>query len=316
MTAWADPAWRAEADAWIGREVAGIGATTTGDLEQVHDYPWATVIRVPTSVGSLFFKANAGSLRHEALIARLLAERRPDCTVELLAVDTERGWILMADAGRPLREIVAEERSVARWLEVLPLYASVQIDLVGAAGALVALGMPDLRLAVLPDAAATMLTALDEVQPDEFPLAERARLREAMPFIVDRCEELAAYGLPETIQHDDFHDGQVFVRDGRYLILDWADACVTHPFFTLAVTLGGVISWGPDDMEGSVDTVPYRDAYLTPFAGMAAQEDLVAAAELAARLGWLCRAVNGHRSGNEPVAKTLTRVRMFLDGRA
>ena len=29
-------------------------------------------------------------------------------------------------------------------------------------------------------------------------------------------------------------------KDGRYLLLDWGDACVTHPYFTLAVTLDGV----------------------------------------------------------------------------
>ena len=37
--------------------------------------------------------------------------------------------MLMADAGERLREIVARERSLARWLEILPLYAGVQIDL-------------------------------------------------------------------------------------------------------------------------------------------------------------------------------------------
>ena len=68
--------------------------------------------------------------------------------------------------------------------------------------------------------------------------------------------------FPETIQHDDLHDGQVFVQDGRYLLLDWGDACVSHPFFTLAVTLDGVIAWGVDDVEHSEDTEPYRDAYL------------------------------------------------------
>ncbi len=316
MTAWTDPAWRAEADAWIEREVASLGAAPTGDLEQVHVRPWSTVIRVPTSVGALFFKANAASLRHEVHINRFLAERRPDCTTELIAVDIERGWILMADAGRSLREIVAEEGSVERWLDVLPIYASVQVDLAGAADDLVALGVPDLRLAALPEAAAVMLASLDGLTTDEFPPEQVARLREAMPVIGERFEELAGYGLRDTIQHDDFHDGQVFVRDGRYLLLDWADACITHPFFSLAVTLSGVIAWGPDDVENSVDTTPYRDAYLTPFAGMAAPQDLVAAADLATRLGWLCRAVNGHRSGNEPVERTLVRLRMFLDGRA
>lgn len=316
MPAWTDPAWRAEADAWIDHQVARLGASVSGDLEQVHVRPWSTVIRVPTTVGSLFFKANADSLRHEAGLARLLAERRPDCTIALYAVDVERGWLLMADAGRPLREIVAEERSLERWLDVLPLYASVQLDLAGDADALIALGLPDLRLASLPDAAAAMLDALDGLAAGSFEHDERRRLRELLPFVEEQCAQLATYGIPETIEHDDFHDGQVFVHDSSYLLLDWADACVTHPFFTLAVTLEGVIAWGVDDIEGSLDTAPFRDAYLSTFAGVATEDDLVAAAAIATRLGWICRAVNGYRSGNEPIERTLVRLRMFLDGRA
>ena len=80
------------------------------------------------------------------------------------------------------------------------------------------------------------------------------------------ADELAAYGLPELLQHDDLHDGQVFVRDGRHLLMDWGDACISHPFFTLSVTLEGVIAWGLDDEEDSEDIAPYRDAYLEPFA--------------------------------------------------
>ena len=128
----------------------------------------------------------------------------------------------------------------------------------------------------------------------------------------ESCDELGAFGLPETIQHDDFHDGQVYVRDGRYLLLDWGDACVTHPFFTLAVTLGGVLSWGLDDVQGSLDVTPFRDAYLAAFAPLAAEADLQAAASIALRLGWVCRAVNGALGSSTP-AETNARLRMFLE---
>ena len=59
--------------------------------------------------------------------------------------------------------------------------------------------------------------------------------------------------------------------------MDWGDACISHPFFTLSVTLEGVLAWGLDDEEDSEDTAPYRDAYLEPFAERY-DGDLVAAA--------------------------------------
>jgi hypothetical protein len=40
---------------------------------------------------------------------------------------------------------------------------------------------------------------------------------------------------------------------------------VSHPFFTMAVTLEGVIACGLDDIRNSVEVAPFADAYLEPF---------------------------------------------------
>ncbi len=102
----------------------------TGPFDQVHDRPWSTVIRVPTADGNVFFKAVSPPLRHEAALTELLGSRRPDCIPPPLAVDSDQGWMLMEDGGQKLSELVEVERDLGRWRDVLPLYASVQIDLV------------------------------------------------------------------------------------------------------------------------------------------------------------------------------------------
>ena len=299
---WQDPLWLAGAYEWVEGELARLGLRRIGEIEQPHVYPWSTVLRVPTSRGDVWFKANEDSLRHEAALVTLLSARRPDCVPPLLGADPERGWMLMADAGVQLRRLQEAEREVGRWLDVLPLYAGVQLDLADEVDELLAVGVPDLRLAELPAKYERFVDGLDVEE----------RFRAAAPRVAELCEELAAYGIPETIQHDDLHDGQVFVRDGLYLLMDWGDACVSHPFCTLAVTLEGVLAWGLDDVEGSVDTAPFRDAYLRPWAESHGG-DLVAACEVALRLGWAARAVNGHVPGSE--GSTVARLRMFLDGR-
>ena len=83
------------------------------------------------------------------------------------------------------------------------------------------------------------------------------------------------------------------------------------PFFTLSVTLEGVLAWGLDDIQGSVDVGPYREAYLE-LQLLAEDADLDAARDRL-RLGWVCRAVNCHVSGSG-AAQTHERLRMFLDG--
>ena len=307
VSAWLDPEWRAGADGWIGEQLGRIGLEPTGGFDQVHDRPWSTVIRVPTEVGNVFFKAVASTLRHEAALTELLGSRRPDCIPPPLAVDRERGWMLLEDGGQTLRSLIERERDMSRWHDVLPLYAGVQIDLTEDVSELLALGVPDLRLASL---SSKVESVLDEIvdQPED----ERRRLAAALPWIREACEELAAAGIPETIQHDDLHDAQVFVRGGRYFLLDWGDACVSHPFFSLAVTLEGVIAWGVDDVQGSEPTDPFRDAYLEPFRDRTTS-DVVALSEIARRLGWLCRAINS-RLSQPSDESTRLRLGMFLDG--
>jgi hypothetical protein len=309
VSVWSDPEWRDSADGWIELQLERLEREPVGAFEQVHDRPWSTVIRVPTVDGNLFFKAVSPPLRHEAALTELLGERRPDCIPPPLAVDSARGWMLMVDGGQTFRDVTAIEHDLSPWLDILPLYAGVQIDLVDDVEELLALGVPDLRLATL---AAKVEALLDEIV--ELPDEERRQLESSLPWIEAACDELAAAGVPETIQHDDLHDAQVFIRDGRYLLLDWGDSCVSHPFFTLAVTLDGVIAWGVDDVRGSEPTEPYRDAYLEPFRGYDAG-DLVDLAQTARRLGWLCRALNSRRSQPSDESTRL-RLRMFLDGEA
>ena len=74
---------------------------------------------------------------------------------------------------------------------------------------------------------------------------QREALRADLPRIEALCAELAAFGIGPSIQHDDLNDGNVYVHDGAYRIMDWGDACVSHPFHTLTVALRATAwRWG------------------------------------------------------------------------
>ena len=112
-----------------------------------------------------------------------------------------------------------------------------------------------------------------------------------IPEVERMTRELAAYGIAETVQHDDLHDGQVFARSGQFVVFDWGDACVSHPFHTLTVTLRAA-TWRLGLEPGSREVLRMRDAYLEPFGAPA---DLAAAADLAYRTGTLARSYAWHR---------------------
>jgi hypothetical protein len=209
-----------------------------------------------------------------------LAARSAGSVPELVAADEARGWMLMRDGGERLREVIERDRKLEHWLGVLPLYAELQIAATPDAELFVERGVPDRRLATLAEQYEQLLERVDRT--------EDARL---VPWAAALCEQLASVGISETIQHDDLHDGNVLTRDDTYVVFDWGDSCVTHPFLTMSVTLEGMIAWGLDDVEGSVDLQPYRDAYLEPFTAFAAKRELEAALDAALRLGWITRSL-------------------------
>lgn len=300
---WRDPAFVTAAHAWIDDRLADLGRVRTGEVEQPHVTDWSTVMRVPTDDGPAWFKANDDVMAHEAAVLDLVGARSGGRVPRPLSHHPGTGWMLLADAGPRLRDVIVEERSLERWYDVLTAYARIQLACEDDVDALLALGLPDRRLPTLPRSYADLLAGL--VDPDP-----RLPGPEA---IEELCDRLAAFGIRETVQHDDLHDGQVFLGTGVHQVLDWGDACVSHPFFTLAVTLEGVIAWGVDDEEGSEDLEPHLAAYLRPYEERYDRVDLREAAAVATRLGWICRAVNGHLPSDP--GSTHTRLRMFLDGR-
>jgi hypothetical protein len=282
---WLDPRWRAEAEAWIRERVE-----PTGELDQFHVYPWSTVIRVPTAEGDVWFKAVAEIHSFEPPLAQLLWRGFPDLVTEVIEADADRGFILMRDAGVRLRELRPAER-LRRWEAILPRYAEIQIALAPRAGELRDIGVPDFALATIPARVEAVLDderaiLLDE--PEGLTSAERDELRGRLPEVRALVEEIAAAGVPETIQHDDLHDGQVFVRDGREILSDWGDSCISHPFHTLTVTLRA-LAWRHELPPGGQALLRLRDAYLWPFGVDAA------VADAAYRTGTLGRALAWHR---------------------
>jgi Phosphotransferase enzyme family len=304
---WSRADWLAEAAEWICERV-----DVTGEIEPFHVRWWSTVLRVPTAGGNLYFKAVAPVHRFEAGLTARLAELQPQRVTEVVAADPARGWFLMRDAGTRLRELVEGPEDLHHWERLLPEYSQLQIEVAPHLQELLDLGTPDHRLAVLPQ---QFRELLDEPLPG---LGEddRRRAREAVPRFEEMCRALAEAGIPETIQHDDLHDGQVFLRDGRYLFFDWGDSCVSHPFHSLTVTLRS-IAWKLDLTPGGRELERLRDAYREPFGASAELADL------AFRTGTIARALAWHRMvvAREPVHLTEDDVsgpaygiKVFLEG--
>jgi Phosphotransferase enzyme family len=290
---WTSPGWLAEAEAWIRERV-----DVTGEIEQPHLRWWSTVLRVPTADGNVWFKACHPSHGFEPALTLELARLRRERVIEVLAADPQRGWMITADAGRRLRELLTSADDLGGWEEFLPLYADVQLAATDRAEALLGLGVPDERLAVLPTHLEHVLADRNVLMVDRedgLDEGQLNRLIASMPEVERLCGELADVGIQETVQHDDLHDGNVFLRNGEYLVFDWGDSCVSHPFHTLAVTLRAT-AWRFELEPGDPRIERMRDAYLEPFESYGSRAELLDAFTIAYRLGTIARALSWHRA--------------------
>jgi len=297
VTPWTQPGWFEQASVWIHAELERQGIKVRSPIEQPHSRPWSTVLRVPTSEGDIYFKAASPVDQYEPVLLRTLAGWRPNLVPELLSVDTRRGWLLMRDAGQMLRNTIRPTQDIRSWFTVLPIYAELQIEMVERVPELLMLGVPDRRLSVLPGLYEPLLADMDVLrinQPLGLTSEQYRRLLALSPRVVELCEELATHDIAETLNHGDLNDGNVLLNGGRSIFLDWGEACVSHPFYSLrTVLVSAEISLGLE--ENSPELQPLRDAYLEPWTHYESREDLLRAIDLASRLASINGALTWHR---------------------
>jgi hypothetical protein len=290
---WTVPGWRDAAVGWIEETLDTLGFRTSGPIEQAHVRHWSTVLRIPTRDADLYFKASAPDFAQEPALTEALARWRPDCVLAPLAIERERGWMLMPDGGTRLRESLSGPDDIWRWEPILTRFAEVQIDLVRHVEEMLAVGAPDHRLAILPAFYARLLGDTGAMRldlPQGVTSAELGRLRALAPKITEMCGRLAAHGLPETPDDKDFHDGNIFVREQGCLFFDWGDACVAHPFFSGVAALRGIedrfeLTWDGSELRR------LRDVYLEMWTRYGSRDELVAAFELATPLALISGAL-------------------------
>ncbi|MFB9377340.1 phosphotransferase family protein [Kineococcus gynurae] len=249
---------------WVRSQVRLRGAP------RLHKHrPWSRVWEVPTSEGVRWLKACSPATAHEARLLPALAAWGVPGVPRPLAAEPDAGYLLLADHGATLNSTRDASR---RWPQVLGGYAAVQRRVTPHAAELLALGVPDLRLGVLPDVAADLFSRWAPGLAGEV-----ARIR-------DEAAELAELGPPPTLQHDDLHDGNVFAAD--LAVFDWGDACVGHPFSSLLVAL---------QVDDAVHPSPAaRTAYLAGWDLAPTRHER--AVELGVRLGRISRAHSWERA--------------------
>jgi hypothetical protein len=230
----------------------------------------------------VYFKANLPALANEPSLTRALHRICPEHVPGVLADEPGEGWMRQADGGPTLRSLLDGRDDLDRLERMLAVYAEVQLRAAGHVGELLGAGAPDRRL---PRLRPLFEKLVAEGHPQLLRLAGR---------LGDLAAELDAYALPATIDHSDLHASNVLAEGDCYVVFDWHEAAVTHPFFSMMVATRS-LEHNHGVEPGGAASRRLIDAYLEPWATFGARPDLHAALDLALRLGPLTRALAWNR---------------------
>ena len=224
--------WHTDAKEWALANLPASEDTARWRIAQIRAWAISSVYRLTDGDRRLYFKASPNYFPAEVPVTRELTSAFPEVSPVLIASDAARGWMLMEDLGDVT---LASANSEELWHDAVRAVARVQRFYAERVETLDAMGLERRTASAIVETLKEWiddpaLAALRLYQPQ----CEDA-LRRLVP-LMGRVEETAArlddLGLPPTLEHGDLDATNIFIRDGAPVLMDWSDACVSHPFFT------------------------------------------------------------------------------------
>jgi hypothetical protein len=298
VSAWSSNAWQHDVLDWIDARLRERGMRRTGECDITRIRSWSAVFRFPTDQGTFWFKADSQISLHEIRLYPLLARIAPDIVLSPLALDSDRGWIILPDGGTTLIHSASGMDLFNTLVTLIPLYARLQLRLMRHLPLMLELGVPDMRAAIMPQRFDEALNGarsllLSEPTGQVAILDEVATLR---PTYLEMCESLACSMVPSSLDHGDLHANNIFPgTTGTPRIYDWGDSALAHPFATMLLFLRNAataLETGYDDPRLSL----LRDAYLNEFRHWGTPGELLDTLEIACRVAMVSRAITWTRS--------------------
>jgi aminoglycoside phosphotransferase (APT) family kinase protein len=268
---------------WAQNYLTANGYILDGFPEPIRAMPWSIVTRLSTSKGSVYLKEMASLFSLEPTLIRTLFEWDGDSIPRVIATNSDLGCFLMEDAGIQLSKHLKTNLQMDLLAKAVTICANSQRKAVNHVDGLLSIGVPDWRLSKLPELYRHLLNHEAVLQADGLTAAEIKALHTLHPTVARLCDRLSQCKIPETLEHTDFHDSNILIKDGHLTIGDWGDAVISHPFFSLASYLNSATRHH-GLKEGDERYVHLQNVYLNTWLEFAPHNQLIEAFQLAKRL--------------------------------
>lgn len=234
----ARPGWFGDLRNWIESVIQPMGFHVDGKFRQLNASASFSLVRFETEGPALWFKAVGEPNQREFAITCALARFFPEYLPQILSSRPDwNGWLTREVQGTLLANVQEE----ALWEEVVVALARLQIQSIDHASQILGAGARDLGSAALSNLIQPFMTIVTQlmerqtkIPPPVLDHQDLLRLTDALKSSIARIE---ATGIPETLGHLDLNPWNIVVADNQCAFLDWAEAYVGSPLFSLEYLL-------------------------------------------------------------------------------
>lgn len=255
------------------------------DTEIVVQTPWSSVLRISTSEGPFYLKQTPPTLFIEVDI---LQKYRNLCKItdipEVIAENKNLHCFLMKECGdATLRTLFDGHLKIDLLVQGLQVYNAMQRATVPHVAVFIQAGVPDWRLKQFSTLYQDLVGNESFLTVNGLETSQIKTLQDAMVSLEALCQELSSYGIPECLNHSDFHENNMLFSSTtkKISIIDLGETAINHPFFSLAAFL----KIPGNRYKVPMDSTDYHILHDTCFQGwLSSNEDLQKALELTEKL--------------------------------
>lgn len=195
---------------------------------------WSSVFRFSTQLGFCYLKQVPPALSLEMNVIQILQTHSSSVPI-LIASNPKEHCFLMQDAGIPLREFFKQQFNVNILKIAIQDYIYLQHAMIDHLPLFLNIGVPDWRLNKIPSLYQELITQEKLLLEDGLTAAELKQLFLTQQKLIDLCQQISHYPIPETLSHCDFHDNNLLIqpKKQKITVVDLGEVAITHPFFSL-----------------------------------------------------------------------------------
>jgi len=220
--------------AWVEEQLGPHGRRWDGNFRQFQASASFALVQFQTNRGAVWFKSVGEPNLREFPITAHLADRLPRHTPVLLASHSKwNAWLALEAEGQDLYSSLNRDH----WCRAADSLAELQITSIENAPEILAAGARDIRTEPLLALAVAFFASVENLMDQQTKPAPKRLTGEEIKLtqqrVIEALLELEAAGIPDTINHLDLNPGNIFIAPAKCTFLDWAEAALGNPFFSM-----------------------------------------------------------------------------------